>query len=47
MTRPTIILFGPDGGGDNTQNYSSHVDAAPKKDKELLDLISKLTDDKN
>ena len=31
----------------NTQNYSSHVDAAPKKDKELLDLISKLTDEKN
>lgn len=29
----------------NTQNYFSHVDTGPKKDKELSDLIKKLTDD--
>ena len=30
----------------NTQNYFSHVDTKPKKDKELLDIITQLTDDK-
>jgi len=30
----------------NTQNYFSHVDEHPKKDKELFDLIEKLADDK-
>ena len=31
----------------NTQNYFSHVDANQKKDKELTQLLKKLTDDKN
>jgi hypothetical protein len=30
----------------NTQNYFSHVDTSPKKDKELLGLIEQLTNDK-
>jgi hypothetical protein len=30
----------------NTQNYFSHVDTNPKKDKELLDILTQLTNDK-
>ena len=29
----------------NNQNYFSHVDTGPKKEKELIDLIHKLTDE--
>lgn len=30
----------------NTQNYFSHVDTNPKKDKEMLDILTQLTGDK-
>ena len=30
----------------NTQNYFSHVDSTPKKNKELLDILNQLTSEK-